>query len=64
MKRKDSVSQKLEVGLAHFMLPAAAFAVANLVGNTALTLGNAYLNVLAIILIAAGIAYTYIIVRH
>ena len=50
--------------LGHFMLPAAAFAVANLVGNTALTLGNAYLNVLAIILIAAGIAYTYIIVRH
>lgn len=50
--------------LAHFMLPAAAFAIANLVGNTALTSGNEYLNALAIILIAAGIAYTYIIVRH
>lgn len=50
--------------LAHFMLPAATFAIANLLGNTALTLGNAYLNALAIILIAAGVAYTYIIVRH
>ncbi len=50
--------------LAHFMLPAAAFAIANLVGNTALTLGNLYLNALAVVLIAAGIAYTYIIVRH
>ncbi len=50
--------------LAHFMLPAAAFAIANLVGNTALTLNNMYLNVLAIILIAAGIAYTFIIVRQ
>ena len=43
--------------LAHFMLPAAAFAIAN-------QLGNAGMNVLAIILIVAGIAYTYIIVRH
>jgi len=43
--------------LAHFMLPAVAFAVAN-------QLGNAGMNVLAIVLIAAGIAYTYIIVRH
>jgi hypothetical protein len=43
--------------LAHFMLPAAAFAIANQVGN-------AGMNLLAIILIAAGIAYTYIIVRH
>ena len=43
--------------LAHFMLPAAAFAIAN-------QLGNAGMNVLAIILIAAGIGYTYIIVRH
>ncbi len=43
--------------LAHFMLPAAAFAIANVVGNA----GN---NVLAVILIAAGIGYTYIIVRH
>jgi hypothetical protein len=43
--------------LAHFMLPAAAFAIANQVGN-------AGMNVLAVVLIAAGIAYTYIIVRH
>jgi hypothetical protein len=50
--------------LAHFMLPAAAFAIANLLGNKALTQGNAYLNALAVILITAGIAYTYIIVRH
>ena len=42
--------------LAHFMLPAAAFAIAN-------QLGNAGMNVLAVILIAAGIGYTYIIVR-
>jgi hypothetical protein len=43
--------------LAHFMLPAAAFAIAN-------QLGNAGMNVLAIVLIAAGIGYTYIIVRR
>lgn len=43
--------------LAHFMLPAVAFAVANQVGN-------AGMNVLAVALIAAGIVYTYIIVRH
>jgi hypothetical protein len=43
--------------LAHFMLPAAAFAIAN-------QLGNAGMNALAVILIAAGIGYTYIIVRH
>ncbi|MFY9972086.1 MAG: XrtV sorting system accessory protein [Roseiarcus sp.] len=43
--------------LAHFMLPAAAFAIAN-------QLGNAGMNVLAVILIAAGIGYTFIIVRH
>jgi len=43
--------------LAHFMLPAAAFAFAN-------QLGNAGMNVLAIVLIVAGIGYTYIIVRH
>jgi hypothetical protein len=43
--------------LAHFMLPAAAFAIANQVGN-------AGMNVLAIVLIVAGIGYTYIIVRH
>jgi hypothetical protein len=48
--------------LAHFMLPAVAFAIANQVGNYA---GNdALMNVLAVILIAAGIGYTYIIVRH
>ena len=43
--------------LAHFVLPAAAFAIANQVGN-------AGMNVLAVILIAAGIGYTYVIVRH
>ena len=43
--------------LAHFMLPALAFAIANQVGN-------AGMNVLAIILIVAGIGYTYLIVRH
>ncbi len=43
--------------LAHFMLPAAAFAIAN-------QLGNAGVNVLAVLLIAAGIVYTYVIVRH
>lgn len=50
--------------LTHFMLPAAAFAIANQVGNAALLSGNTLLNVLAIVLIAAGIGYTYIIVRH
>jgi hypothetical protein len=43
--------------LAHFMLPAAAFAIANQVGN-------AGMNVLAVILIVAGIGYTFIIVRQ
>jgi len=43
--------------LPHFMLPAAAFAIAN-------QLGNAGMNVLAVILIAAGIGYTYIILRR
>ena len=42
---------------ARFVLPAAAFAVANQVGN-------AGMNVLAVILIAAGVGYTYIIVKH
>lgn len=50
--------------LAHFMLPAAAFAIANQVGNAALLSGNIWFNALAIVLIAAGIGYTYIIVRH
>ena len=48
--------------LAHFMLPAAAFAIANQVGNHAGN--NAPMNVLAVILIAAGIGYIYIIVKH
>jgi len=48
--------------LAHFMLPAAAFAIANQVGNHAGS--NVPMNVLAVILIGAGIAYIYIIVRH
>ena len=48
--------------LAHFMLPAAAFAIANQVGNHA---GNDVpMNVLAVVLIVAGIGYTFIIVRH
>ena len=48
--------------LAHFMLPAAAFAIANQVGNHA---GNdVSMNLLAVILIAAGIGYVYIVVRH
>jgi hypothetical protein len=48
--------------LAHFMLPAAAFAIANQVGNHAGN--NVPMNILAVILIAAGIGYIYIIVRH
>ena len=48
--------------LAHFMLPAAAFAIANQVGNHAGP--DLWLNGLAIVLILAGIGYTYIIVRH
>jgi hypothetical protein len=48
--------------LAHFMLPAAAFAVANQVGNHAGS--NLPMNVLAVTLIVAGLGYTYIIVRH
>jgi hypothetical protein len=48
--------------LAHFMLPAAAFAIANQVGNHA---GNDVpMNLLAVILIAAGIGYICIVVRH
>ena len=51
--------------LAHFLLPAAAFAIANLIGNAALQDGgNVELNILAVALIAAGIGYTYVIVRH
>jgi hypothetical protein len=48
--------------LSHFMLPAAAFAIANQVGNHAGN--NVPMNILAITLIAAGIGYVYIIVRH
>ena len=48
--------------LAHFMLPAAAFAIANQVGNHAGK--DLPMNVLAVTLIAAGLGYTYIIVRH
>ena len=50
--------------LAHFMLPAAAFAIANQVGNAAIQGGSMALDVLAIVLIVAGVGYTYIIVRH
>jgi len=48
--------------LAHFMLPALAFAIANQLGNHAGN--NVPMNALAVILIVAGIAYTFIIVRH
>ena len=48
--------------LGQFMLAAAAFMFANLVGNVA---GDSIaLNALAVVLIVAGIGYTYIIVRH
>lgn len=50
--------------LAHFMLPAVVFAIANQVGNAGLRMGNAYMNVLAVILIVAGIGYTFIAVRR
>ncbi|RBP17143.1 hypothetical protein DFR50_10328 [Roseiarcus fermentans] len=50
--------------LAHFMLPAAAFAIANQVGNVALQRGYLWLDALAVVLIVAGIGYTYIVVRH
>jgi hypothetical protein len=48
--------------LAHFMLPAAAFAIANQVGNHAGS--DVPMNILAVVLIVAGIGYTFIIVRH
>ena len=47
--------------LGHFMLPAAAFAIANQVGNHAGD--NLAMNVLAVVLIVAGIGYTFVIVR-
>jgi hypothetical protein len=50
--------------LAHLMLPAAAFAIANQVGNAGLHTGSMYMNVLAVVLIAAGIGYTFIAVRQ
>jgi hypothetical protein len=48
--------------LAHFMLSAAVFAIANQVGNHAGA--NFLMNILAVVLIIAGIGYTFIIVRH
>jgi hypothetical protein len=48
--------------LAHFMLPAVAFAIANQVGNHAGN--NVPMNVLAVALIVAGIGYTFIIVKQ
>ncbi len=48
--------------LANFMLPAIVFAIANQVGNHAGN--NAPMNILAVVLIIAGIGYTFIIVRH
>ena len=50
--------------LGHFTLPAFAFAIANQVGNRGLHDGSDLLNALAVVLIVAGIGYTYIIVRH
>ena len=50
--------------LAHFMLPAAAFAIANQVGNVGIRAGNEYMNALAVILIGAGIGYMFILVRR
>jgi hypothetical protein len=50
--------------LAHFMLPAVAFALANQVGNAGIRAGDAFMNALAIILIAAGIGYAYIVMRR
>jgi hypothetical protein len=48
--------------LAHFMLPAAAFAIANQVGNHAGS--DVLMNILAVVLIVAGVGYTFMIVRH
>ncbi len=48
--------------LAHFMLAAAAFAIANQVGNHAGS--DVAMNLLAVILILAGVGYIYITVRH
>ena len=45
--------------LAHFMLPAAAFAIANQVGNHAGS--DVLMNILAVVLIVAGIGYTFIV---
>ena len=52
----------LSIRTAHFLLPAAAFAIANQVGKHAGS--NVPMNVLAVVLIAAGIGYIYIIVRQ
>lgn len=48
--------------LGHFLVPAAAFMIANQVGNRAGE--NVALNALAIVLIAAGIGYTFLLVRN
>ena len=48
--------------LARFLPPAAAFAIANQVGNHAGS--DVLMNILAVVLIVAGIGYTFIIVRH
>jgi hypothetical protein len=50
--------------LAHFMLPAVAFAMANQVGNVGIRAGNEYMNALAVLLIGAGICYMFILVRR
>jgi hypothetical protein len=48
--------------LGHFTLSAVAFAIANQVGNHAGS--DVSMNVLAVVLIAAGIGYIFISVRH
>ena len=50
--------------LAHFLLPAVAFAIANQVGNAALHDGALWMHALAVALVAAGIGYTFLLVRH
>ena len=42
------------------MLPAAAFVIANLIGNAGIRFDSSWMNAQAIVLIAAGIGYTYI----
>jgi hypothetical protein len=50
--------------IAHFLLPTAAFAIANQVGNAALHNGVVWMHALAVALILAGIGYTFLVIRH